>query len=404
MARKQNVVSSPLKLPKAPPGYSERDQDHTRRLIELALIAYTQQIAGVIEDITVAGEFGKDFPPVSPIHAGVGTFGDAGGFPPVIQLQNPVGSGKIMVVYEFYGSQDGSANQQIRLNITDNPAVDNAGVITTAVTARRDENDATAIVGTLKAFTKMLPNPPFLTENANFWETVANTGATPPGAQIPIVKPGTHPLVLLPGHTLQFTNPTASAASRVSAYAVWDELPLGDIIGTNIPTDPTRPIDSIWGAVRTNGSVNGAPFISLINPGPKYMRVTGLYVLADGVPNFVGVRRTNQRILPGVGATTLNGKVRRMNGGSIGQVTGQLLATNFTTNGDNFHTSVSPGSSFWRDKGRSVAAGLQYTPVIGPFGSPMIVKPNSAIEVSSAVNGVGLVIGALFMWDEVDSI
>jgi hypothetical protein len=81
-----------------------------------------------------------------------------------------------------------------------------------------------------------------------------------------------------------------------------------------------------------------------------------------------------------------------------------LKASNFTANGDNFHNASSAGSSFWRDKGKNVTWGLPYAPLVQPFGMPLIVKPNSAVEVSGAVNGVGNIVGAFFMWDEVERV
>lgn len=406
MARKQSVVSSPLKLPKAPDTYSERDQDHTRRLIELALIAYSQQLGGVIKDVAEQTIVGKDFIPVSPIHAGVGSDGDASGTPALLQLTNPLGSGVIMVIYELLVSQNGNANQQIRLMITDVPAIDNGGVITTATPIHRDERNTATIFGTLKGFTKMTPNPPFTTDNSSFWETARDVNQ-PQNMPVPVIAPGMHPLVLLPGQTLQCASPLTGATMRNTMYACWDELPLSTLIGTAMPNDQTRPVDSIWATMRTNGSVNGAPFIQLFNPGPKYIKVTFLGVIGDGTPNYVAARRTNAPIsVAGGGATVLTAKVRRMNGGSISQVTGVLRGTTFTVNGDNFHSNANGGggASFWRDKGRGTDEGLPFSHVIGVGSGPLIVKPNSAVEVSGGLNGAGLIVGAFFMWDELDSI
>jgi hypothetical protein len=404
MARKTTVVSSPLKLPKAPPGYDERDQDHTRRLIELALIAYTQQLGGVIRDITTAAGVGRDFPPVSPIHGNVSSPGNAAGTPGFAQLLNPQSSGKIVVVYELACSQESGITQQIRVRTTDVPSTF-GGTTVTGLLAHRDENNTTTITSTLKACDIVSPNPPFTTTDSSFWENATLPGSSAqPGATFPnkIIWPGQHPLVLLPGQALEVTEPATGAAARVSMYVCFDELPLSATLGLPLPLDKTAPISSCWSSVRTNGSVNDGPFIQFFNPGPTYAKVTGLYVLTD-VTNVTGIRRTSEPInVFGGGATVLNGVIKRMNRGSIEPVYARLTGTNITSNANDFHTVTDPGNSFWRDKGRATSQGLPYNVIVGPYSMPIIVKPNSAIEISVAGTGAGLIAGALFMWDEVE--
>lgn len=404
MARRTSVVSSPLKLPKAPGDYSERDQDHTRRLIELALIAYTQQLSGVINDIQTAAIFGKDFLPVSPIHGMVGTFGDVGGTPAYIQLLNPAGSGKLVVLYELSCSQEGSANQQIRIRTSDIPAT-LGGVTTTGLLAHRDELDTSTITTTLKGCTIPSPNPPFTSTDSSFWE---NALAAPQSGAIfvpqQIIWPGHHPIILLPGQAVEILEQVAAATGRVSAYVCFDELALSAVVGTALPDDLTAPIASCWAGVRTNGSVNDGPFIQFFNPGPRYAKVTGLYVITDQT-NFTSVRRTAEPInINGGGATIITGLPKRMDRGSIEPVYCTLKGTNITSNANDFADGASPGNSFWRDKGRSVTQGLPYNAIVGPHSDPIILKPNSAIEVSVAGTGAGVIAGALFMWDEVDKV
>lgn len=403
MARKTSVVSSPLKLPKAPDEYSERDQDHTRRLIELALIAYTQQLSGVIQDITTAAIFGKDFPPVSPIHGTVSSQGDVGGTPAYAQLMNPAGSGKLVVIYELSCTQEGSANQQIRIRTSDAPAT-LGGVTTTGLLAHRNELDTATIVSTLKACTIPAPNPPFVSTDSSFWENAEQPGSASAANPYPIIWPGHHPIILLPGQALEVTEPLTGAAVRIGVYVCFDELPLSAVVGTPLPGDFTAPIASCWAGVRTNGSVNDAPFIQFFNPGPRYAKVTGLYVITDST-NFTSVRRTAEPInINGGGATIVVAIPKRMDRGSIEPVYCTLKATNITSNANDFADASSPGGSFWRDKGRAQSQGLPYNAIVGPFSEPIVVKPNSAIEVSVAATGAGLIAGALFMWDEVDSV
>ncbi|HZF73685.1 MAG TPA: hypothetical protein VEZ51_09655 [Gemmatimonadaceae bacterium] len=403
MARRTSVVSSPLKLPKAPDEYSERDQDHTRRLIELALIAYTQQLAGVIKDVATQNVFGKDFPPVSPIHGQVSSLGDVGGTPAYARLLNPSDSGKLVVIYELWCSQEGNANQQIRIRTTDVPAT-LGGVTTTAVLAHRNELDVTAITSTLQGCTIVAPNPPFATTDASFWENALSwnqPSALPPNR---IIWPGHHPIILLPGQALEVTEPLTGAAVRISMYVCFDELPLAATIGTDLPLDTTAPISSCWSSIRQAGSVNDGGFIQFFNPGPTYAKVTGLYVITDAV-NVTSVRRTAEPInVVGAVATVSISVSKRMNRGSIEPIYALLKSTNLTSNANDFATVTDQGASFWRDKGRAQTQGLPYTAIVGPYSFPIIVKPNSAIEISVAGAGVGLTTGVLVMWDEVETI
>lgn len=400
MARKQSVVSSPLKLPKAPPGYSERDQDHTRRLIELALIAYTQQIAGVIDDVAAANIFGKDFPPVSPIMGCVGTFGDASNAPYIL-LQNPIGSNKLVVLYEIRLSQDGVSNQIVRLRTTDAPAT-LGGTQTTGLLVHRNEDDVATIVSTLTGCTTPTPSVPFGAPESSFSEFITQAGQSGYGPAFPIVWPGHHPVILLPGHALEMQHAQTGAATRMTAHVCFDELPLTTEPGVPVPLDLTAPISSCWATLRQAGSVNDGGFIQFFNPGPKFAKVTGLYVVTD-TTQPTSVRRTAEPIaMPGAGATLNFGVAKRMNRASIEAITCQLRGAGLTVQANDFATASSAGPSFWRDKtGR---AGIPYHAIVGPFSGPMVVKPGSAIEISVAGAGVGLTCSVMVMWDEVESI
>ncbi len=150
--------------------------------------------------------------------------------------------------------------------------------------------------------------------------------------------------------------------------------------------------------------MNDGPFIQFFNPGPRYAKVTGLYVITD-VTNFTSVRRTAEPInINGGGATIVVGLPKRMDRGSIEPVYCTLKGTNITNNANDFADANSAGTSFWRDKGRAQTQGLPYNAIVGPFSEPIVVKPNSAIEVSVAGAAAGAIAGAFFMWDEVDSI
>lgn len=405
-------TTGPLKLPKAPKGYDVRDQDHTRRLIELALIAYTRQLASTIDAIgAVTNPVPLDFVPVSPYHGTASSLGNAGGTPPVCQLQNPQGSGKLFVIYEMKLSQDGTATTRLHYRTSDTPAAPNGGTVTAGTITARDEANVTASVATLRAFDICTPNPPMTSVpggGANVWDVTLGEAALQ-AAQAGIlytakqmVSNGQHPIVLLPGQTLEASTPTTGATERVTMYVCWDELPLATDLGT--PSDwSSAPISSCFAGVRAQGSINDGPFFQFFNPGPRYARVTGLFVMCDAT-NFTAVRRTAEPInIAGGGAAITVGLPKRMNRASIEPVYCTLKGTNITANANDFHTATAAGDSFWRDKGRAVVSGLPYEPVISPFGAPIIVKPNSAIEISVAATGT-VFAGVFLMWDELDSV
>ena len=59
--------ATPLKLPEAPGKYDKRDQDHTRRLIEMAFGQFAASIQATSVAIQTPVVSPKDWVPVSPI-------------------------------------------------------------------------------------------------------------------------------------------------------------------------------------------------------------------------------------------------------------------------------------------------------------------------------------------------
>lgn len=156
--------------------------------------------------------------PISPIHGMVNTVGDAT-HSPLIQLLNPGGSNKDIVIYEISIGQEGITNR-MRMRRTSAPLT-GAGTQTTGLVARMDERDVTAISGTLNGFTATVVTG--ITEANSFWfdKTPAAGGAG--YLEQPIIRPGAYPLVLKPGSGLEFCATDLGAGVTIRLRAVWDE-------------------------------------------------------------------------------------------------------------------------------------------------------------------------------------
>lgn len=409
MARRTSVVSSPLKLPKAPKGYDERDQDHTRRLIELALIAYTQQLSGVINDIATQNVFGRRYDPISPVHGMVNTVGTAG-TAPYIQILNPPGSGKILVLYELMLSQEG-ASTACRARTTQIPADLSgvAAVVTSAFLEHRDSRDVTAISGTLKG-TTTINGTPFGALGANWQDIIESVTGSPwaqgkwifgRGAQtihpgMGAVSYGNHqPIILQPGDAFEIVGTTNGTAIALRAYAAWDELPLTAVVGVTDLIDPSAPISSCWGMIFGQiGSVNAGSFIQLLNPGPKIAKITQLDVLANSA-SYAQVYRTSVPAAHGAGAVLTTGLVQRM-------ARRDLLAVQCRVTGSTFAQAQGGNRLIWRDKGR-YTLGLPYEQIVGSYSAPLYLMPGEALEMQNeALNNIP--ISMRVFWDEIDSI
>jgi hypothetical protein len=158
--------------------------------------------------------------PRSPIHAMVNTPGDAT-HSPLIQLLNPGASGVDIVIYEITIGQEGITNR-MRMRRTNAPLT-GAGTQSIGLTARMDERDATAIVGTLSGWTATVVTG--ITEANSFWFDKPATAGGAGYLEQPIIRPGAYPLILKPGSGLEFCATDLGAAVLARLRAVWDEYP-----------------------------------------------------------------------------------------------------------------------------------------------------------------------------------
>lgn len=404
-------VTSPLKLPKAPKFYDESDQDRTRRLIEMAVAAYTRQLQGVADAIGAeASDIGYRFDPISPIHGTVHTASTAS-TPPYVQLLNPSGSGKILVLYEFRIGT--GTSQAVRARITQVPAdlagtVPGAATITTAFTEHRDENDAASVNTTLKGTTNIVGTP-FTLAVAHWSDTIqTETTNTLPRMKWLIGRAGdyssifaagykgnTMPLILQPGDALELVGNTVNTTLR--CYALFDELSLTGTVGVLDPTDPTAPRSSCWANLTQTGSINFPALIQLFNPGPHIAKITTLNVLANAAA-YAQIYRTavpSTLAHAGSGGTLAIGLATRM-------ARRDQLGVECKLQGANTHLSFGGNRLVWRDKGH-IGEGLPYESVVGPHSAPLYLMPGSALEMVNEANG-NIPISMMVHWDEVNSV
>ncbi|HZF73684.1 MAG TPA: hypothetical protein VEZ51_09650 [Gemmatimonadaceae bacterium] len=159
--------------------------------------------------------------PVSPAHAMVNTLGDAT-HPALIQLKNPAASGFNLRIYELRLGLNGTITNRLKMQRTNAPLT-LGGTTTTAVVARRNEADATALVGTLKGCTAHAGT--IFTEAASFWYDKISKDADAGYQEAFLIVPLSYPLIIAQGSALEFaTGDANSSAIAIRLYAVWDEI------------------------------------------------------------------------------------------------------------------------------------------------------------------------------------
>src|ERR1700752_4146200 len=109
--------AQPLKLPDAPPGDDKRDQDHTRRLIELAFGQFAAAIQQTSVQVAGTQPVPRLWTPSSPIIGQIVGLGVT--TPAYFQLLNPVSAKKYVVIYRVAPwGPDGPTTLAARWRIT----------------------------------------------------------------------------------------------------------------------------------------------------------------------------------------------------------------------------------------------------------------------------------------------
>jgi hypothetical protein len=158
--------------------------------------------------------------PISPIHGMVNTAGDAT-HPAFIQLNNPVASGKLLYIRELVIGQE-VATVRLKMRRIASSGLTLGGTNTVGLLARRDQNDATAIVATLTGCTAVAGT--IFTEAQSFWYDKPAAAGSAGYVGYSIIRPGAYPLIINQGSALEFAAGEVGASVLIRMYVAFDEI------------------------------------------------------------------------------------------------------------------------------------------------------------------------------------
>jgi len=381
----------PIKLPQAPQQYDKRDQDHTRRLIELLLAQTGLGISSLGQAITVTPASPRTWTPVSPIVASAVVVQVSNSA--CVQLLNPPTSGRNVVIYELWLAITGNQITQ-RMRMTSQPSNFSAG--SPLPTMRMDERDATSVLATLKT------NSAFAAFNTaqSQWnaQPLGNPSTTQyrPAAIISQSENGDQPIVLAPGQAIELTEGTTGAGPTFGAYIIWDEISTALALPATPIVDPGSYINAIMGgAFVATGNVN---FAQLLNPSysPKVLRVKSIRVWGDVSNTRMRMRKTREPLHVSANPTA---DVAKFADGTVSDsIYGQVNSSTAPLEGAGNQWLET--DSFWFDKNGVVSGVGELHRVLPSLGAPIYLKPGSAIEIQPGDTVTNLF--ANFIWDEID--
>jgi hypothetical protein len=381
----------PIKLPQAPQQYDKRDQDHTRRLIELLLAQTGLGISSLGEAITVTPASPRVWTPQSPIIASTAIAMVTNSA--LIQLLNPPGSQRNIVIYELYCLATQSQITQ-RMRITSQPF--NLSAVSPSPTMRMDERDATSVIGLLKATQGVSA---FATGQSQWVDQPLGNPSTTQYKQIAIISQselGDQPIVLAPGQAVEFTEGTTGTGPTFGLFVVWDEISTGVPLPVSNADNPTNIINAVMGsAFVATGNRN---FAQLLNPSysPKVLRVKSIRVWGDVSNTRCLIRKTREPLH--VSANPSASIVKFADGTSADSIYGQVNSSTQPLEGTG--AQWTEADSFWFDKFGVVSGTGALQQVLLPLNAPIFLKPGSAIEVQPGDTVTNLF--ANFIWDEID--
>jgi hypothetical protein len=362
----------PIKLPQAPQQYDKRDQDHTRRLIELLLAQTGLGISSLGEAITITPAVPRVWTPQSPIVASAVITMVSNSA--AVQLLNPPTSQRNVVIYELWFAATGSQITQ-RMRMTSQPM--NFSALSPLATMRMDERDATSVLATLKASSSVVA---FATGQSQFLaQPLGNPSTTQykPTAIISQSERGDQPIVLVPGQAVELTEGTTGAGPTFGAFIVWDEISTGVALPVASADDPRNYINAIMGGVFVGtGNVN---FAQLLNPSysPKVLRVKSIRVWGDVSNTRMRVRKTREPLH--VSANPSADVTKFADGTVADSIYGQVNSSTQPLEGTG--NQWLEADSFWFDKMGVVSGTGELQTVLASGGAPIYLKPGSAIEV-----------------------
>lgn len=381
----------PIKLPQAPEKYDKRDQDHTRRLIELLLAQTGLGISSLGEAITVVPATPRIWTPVSPIvaSAAIAMVSNSA----LIQLLNPPTSQRNIVIYELYCLATQNQITQ-RMRITSQPF--NLSAVSPAPTMRLDERDATSVLGQLNATQGVTA---FATGQSQWVDQPLGNPSTTQYRQIAILSQselGDQPIMLVPGQAIEFTEGTTGAGPTFGLFAIWDEISTALPLPASAQDVPTNLINSIMGAAFV--ATGNRNFAQLLNPSysPKVLRVKSIRVWGDVANTRALIRKTREPLH--VSANPSASIVKHADGTSTDSIYGQVNSSTQPLEGTGAQWADT--ESFWADKFGVISGTGSLHQVLSPQGAPIYLKPGSAIEIQPGDTVTNLF--ANFIWDEID--
>ena len=218
MTTRAPTAPVPVIAPAAEPRYDQQNEDRWRQIVEQAL----RDLAASVQ-VTVGGEIdiggGAGPFPVSPIIGFVHASG-SGAAPAYLQLLNPGGSGKNLLIYELsVGFVIHATAATIYGRRTSSPVS-----LTTPVEGNPihlDEQDVTSIIG--KIYGKDGAGSILTDSGGNFAANGIIEGSTG-WKPYPIRTPLAQPILVKPGSAVEFSADSNSASTKIRLYAVWDEI------------------------------------------------------------------------------------------------------------------------------------------------------------------------------------
>lgn len=142
--------------------------------------------------------------------------------PCVLQLYNPVSSGKSLLVYELYVHSANGAKIFVRRNSGSTMTSGSGATIFTPTLIHLDESDTTTIKASMRGF-DFTTSSLFTETGSHWWGDLAiegNDGWQPTAIRMA----GNFPWSLATGHALEIISANTGSTNTVTMTAVWDEL------------------------------------------------------------------------------------------------------------------------------------------------------------------------------------
>lgn len=347
--------------------------------------------------------------PISPVHGCVSVTGAVGTDPGFVQLSNPSNSGKYLVVYELKRSQNGdSGSQRQTFAYYVGPYIITGGSSVAGYTERRDQRDATAIVGTLTGYTTSGAFSPTVGFYSGLQPQQGTSNTQKNLSNFSPLHPDAFPIILPPGTSI--IGRCATLGSTLAVAACWDELtpdqlPSSDDL-PNVLNDMTMPRSVSHGYVSSAGSVSSSGWTQILNPIDSGRVVYIREFVIDANPSGSTVSFYVQRIIS-TGLFTVNGDgwagATLVFGRSLRRDARSTLGATAILQGTNLMIPNIPIPGLWRDlvPDASTGQGVEGYTIIDPGSFPWVLLPGESIIATNGQAG-GTSTKIYVAWDEFD--